>query len=113
MKNALLSLIAVLLSMMPLAAGAFPGKDPKGGDCTKCHKLEKKDAEEMLKKFVPNGNVGEVKMAPVKGFWQIDFLAGQQRGVVFLDFSKKYVAQMATVEYLEQQVKAPRKSAET
>ncbi len=110
MKNLVLSfsiVVAVLAS--PLAAHAFPGKDPKGGDCTKCHKLEKKDAEEVLKKFVPNGTVADVKVSPVKGFWQIDFLAGQQRGVVFLDFSKKYVAQMATVEYLEQQLKAQQK----
>jgi thiol:disulfide interchange protein DsbC len=103
-KNLLLSFsIAVALLASPLAAGAFPGKDPKGGDCTKCHKLDKKDAEAIVKKIAPDGMVGEIKVAPVKGFWQIEVIAGPQRGAVFLDFSKKYVAQLIPVEYLNQQ----------
>jgi thiol:disulfide interchange protein DsbC len=103
-KNLLLSFsIVAAMVVSPLAAGAFPGKDPKGGDCTKCHKLDKKDAEAIVKKIAPNGTVGEIKVAPVKGFWQIEVTAGAQRGAVFLDFSKKFVAQLIPVEYLDQQ----------
>ena len=110
MKNLLLlvSIVAAMLAS-PLAAGAFPGKDPKGGDCTKCHKLDKKDAEEIVKKIVPTGTVVEIKVGPVKGLWQIEVAAGQQRGTVFLDFSKKFVAQLIPVEILEQQQKAQQK----
>lgn len=104
MKNLLLlfSIVAAMLAS-PFAVGAFPGKDPKGGDCTKCHKLDKKDAEEIVKKIVPNGVVGEIKVAPIKGLWQIEVTAGQQHGAVFLDFSKKFVAQLIPVEVLDQQ----------
>jgi thiol:disulfide interchange protein DsbC len=103
-KNVWMSLvIAAALCLPPAAAGAFPGKDKTGGDCTKCHKLSKKDAEEVVKKIVPNGEVGEIKVSPVKGLWQIEVKAGPQHGMVFLDFSKKFVAQLIPVEYLKQQ----------
>ncbi len=109
MKKILLFLIVAAMFVLPLSAGAFPGKDPKGGDCTKCHKLDKKDAEEIVKKIVPNGTVGEIKVSPVKGLWQIDISAGPQRGAIYLDFSKKYVAQLVPLEVLEQQLKAQQK----
>jgi thiol:disulfide interchange protein DsbC len=102
-KGLLLLVIAAVLCMLPPAAGAFPGKDKTGGDCTKCHKLDKKDAEAIVKKIVPNGEVVDIKVSPVKGLWQIEVKAGQQHGMVFLDFSKKFVAQLIPVEYLNRQ----------
>ena len=102
-KGMMLIMIVGLFCLLPGAATAFPGKDKTGGDCTKCHKLDKKDAEEIVKKIAPNGEVADIKMAPVKGLWQIDVVAGQQRGAVFLDFSKKFVAQLIPVEYLKAQ----------
>ncbi len=107
MKRALV--VVIMMLCMPLAAAAFPGKDPKGGDCTKCHKLDKKEAEAIVKKIAPNGTVAEIKVSPVKGLWQIEVTAGSQRGAVYLDFSKKYVAQLIPVEYLEQQQQKPQK----
>lgn len=106
MKNLMLSfsIIAAMLAA-PLAAGAFPGKDPKNIDCAKCHKLDKKEAEEIVKKLVPDGVVADIRISPVKGLWQIDVAAGPQRGAVFLDFTKKYVAQLIPVEYLDQKAK--------
>ncbi len=110
MKNLLLSfsLIAAMLAS-PFAAGAYPGKNPKDIDCAKCHKLDRKEAEAIVKKIAPNGTVGEIKVSPVKGLWQIEVTAGPQHGMVFLDFTKKYVAQLIPVEYLEQQQKAQQK----
>lgn len=97
MKNVTLfaGLVTILL---PLSAPAFPGKDPKGGDCTKCHKLEKKEAEEVVKKLIPGGAVVGIKQAPVKSFWLIEVEQGGRRGAIYLDFSKKYVGQIAAVE---------------
>jgi thiol:disulfide interchange protein DsbC len=90
-------LVAILL---PLSVPAFPGKDPKGGDCTKCHKLEKKEAEEVVKKLIPGGAVVGIKQAPVKSFWLIEVEQGGRRGAIYLDFSKKYVGQIAAIDQI-------------
>ena len=52
--------------LLPLAANAFP---PKKGDkdCMECHKLDKKDAEAIVKKVVPTGTVTDIKQSPIKG----------------------------------------------
>lgn len=83
--------IVLALFLVPSLSAAFPGKDPKNADCTKCHKLEKKDAEEIVKKLAPNGTVQNIKVSPIKGLWQIDVAADGRQGMLYLDFSKKYV----------------------
>jgi thiol:disulfide interchange protein DsbC len=94
-----------LLLALPLSAHAFP---PKKGDkdCKECHKLDKKEASVFVKKVAPNGTVTEIKMAPIKGVWQIDVEAGEgKRGSLYLDFSKKYLiaGQIVPVENLGKQ----------
>jgi len=90
-------LIGSLLLLAPAAVQAFP-PDQKG-DCLDCHKLEKKDAEEIVKKLLPAATVNEVKMAPVKGFWVIEVEMNGQRGGIYLDFTKKFLSpQLVPVE---------------
>jgi len=99
----------MLLFLMPLTSYAFPPK--KGAkDCKECHKLDKKEAEAIVKKIVPTGTVTDITMAPIKGIWQIDVDAGEgKRGALFLDFAKKFIVagQIVPVEQLGKQ--APKK----
>ena len=44
-------IIAGLLLLMPLTSNAFSGQGGCGGNCIDCHKLEKKDAEAVVKKL--------------------------------------------------------------
>lgn len=91
MKKIVFLMLACSILALPLAAHAFP---PKKGDkpCIECHKLDKKDAEAIVKKVVPTGVVTDVKLSPIKGVWQIDVDAGEgKRGSLYLDFSKKYL----------------------
>ncbi len=86
------SIIAVLaLLIVPMSTHAFPAK--KGDKtCAQCHKLNKKDAEELVKKLAPNGKITDIKMAPIKGVWQIEVDAGEgKRGSLYLDFSEENV----------------------
>ena len=96
-------IIMVVLILMPISSFAFPTK--KGDKaCIDCHKLDKKEADALVKKIVPTGAVTDVKMAPIKGLWQIDVESNGQRGTIFLDFSKKYVVgQMMAVESIGKQ----------
>ncbi len=91
MKTFYSLIIMLSLFLVPLASHAFP---PKKGDkpCIECHKLDKKEAETIVRKVVPTGVVTDVKMSPIKGVWQIDVDAGEgKHGALYLDFSKKYL----------------------
>jgi thiol:disulfide interchange protein DsbC len=79
-----------LLFLMPFTSHAFSGEGC-GGDCLQCHKLEKKDAEDILKKLAPTGSVTDVKRAPIGGLWQIDVEVNGQRGIFYVDFAKKNI----------------------
>lgn len=100
-KENLVKKFMVLVWSLVLAAAssAFAFPPDKTGDCLDCHKLEKKDAEEIVKKLLPAATIGDVKAAPVKGFWVIEVEMNGQRGGLFLDFSKKYLtAQLIPLE---------------
>ncbi len=105
----MLLILAGLLSLMPGSSGAFSSGDHPGcsGDCRECHKLEKKEAQAIVKKLNPGLTVIDVKTASVKSLWQIDVDAGDgKRGPIFLDFSKKnllVVQQIIPVENIGKQ----------
>ena len=89
MKKYVVSMMMGFLFLVPLTSSAFTSEHPGcGGDCRECRTLEKKEAEGIIKKAVPAGTVLDVKMAPVRGLWQIDFDVEGKHGVVFLDFLK-------------------------
>ena len=90
MKKSLFIIIAGLF-LLPFTTEAFSGQQGCGGDCMDCHKLEKKDAEAIVKKLAPNATVKEIKLAPVKSLWQIDVDADGKQGSVYIDFSRKYL----------------------
>ncbi len=105
----MLLILAGLLGLMPVSSGAFSSGDHPGcgGDCRECHKLEKKEAQEIVKKLNPGLTVTDVKTAQVKSLWEIDVDAGDgKRGPIFLDFSKKHllvVQQIIPVESIGKQ----------
>lgn len=75
-----------LLSLVPLTAQAMEGC---GGDCTSCHSLSVKDANEIMKKA--GVTVTSVKIAPAKGLYELLVTRDGQNGLVYLDFGKKHV----------------------
>ena len=111
MIKIVLLILGLSLCMPPFSSHAFPIK--KGDKmCADCHKLEKKEAEAIVKKIVPTATVTDVKMSPLKGAWQVEFEAGDgKRGGFGLDFSKKYLVQFAPIEAVikQQQPQPPRK----
>lgn len=69
------------------------GKDVQGcaGDCLSCHKMTKEDAINILKKVDPDITVEKVGIAPAKGLYEVIFKKNGAQGVVYLDFSKKFL----------------------
>lgn len=96
MKKHLMIVVLMLMCLVPFTSTAFSSHEGCSGNCTDCHKLEKKEAEELIKKMtekkmIPDSRVLEIKLAPAKGLWEIDVETGDKRGAIYLDFSKKYI----------------------
>lgn len=79
------TLMAVVLN-----TGASFAFSTKGQDCSKCHSLKKEEAVDILKSMIPNLKVKEVRIAAVKAMWEVEFEADAKKGLVYIDFSKKY-----------------------
>ncbi len=110
-KPLFLLTITALLILAPFPAGASVAEHPGcSGNCLECHKMEKKEAEVVVKKLKdagnlpPNAEVTEVKLAPAGGLWEIDLEANGRKGMVYLDFSKKYlITQLIPIEAIKKQ----------
>jgi thiol:disulfide interchange protein DsbC len=111
MKNYLFVVIGALLFLTPAAEAALAEHpDCKSKNCLECHKMDKKDAEPILKKLKEAGNlppgatVRDVKPAPAGGLWQIDLEADGRQGILYVDFSKKFlVPQIIPLEAIKRQ----------
>lgn len=55
-------------------------------DCASCHTFSKDEAATLLKEF---GAVQDVKLAPVKGLYEVSVQRGNRQAVVYVDFAKK------------------------
>ncbi len=61
-------------------------------ECTNCHTLDKKEAQELLKQLIPDIKILEVQMAPAKGLWEVALeTRDRKKGIAYIDFSKENV----------------------
>lgn len=99
MKNPLvLIVLAFLLSPAPAAFAASLEQHPGcSGNCLECHAFEKKEAEAIVKKLKdgrnlpPDARVVDIRPSQVGGIWQVELEAGDKKGAIFVDFSKKFL----------------------
>ncbi|GBD99274.1 hypothetical protein BMS3Abin07_01309 [bacterium BMS3Abin07] len=78
-------IIAILLLLAtPSHVLAFGGCEE---DCLKCHKLNKADAEKVLKPILPDVKVDSVRMSPAKGLWEVALKTRGKKGIAYVDFS--------------------------
>ncbi|MGC2062948.1 MAG: DsbC family protein [Thermodesulfovibrionales bacterium] len=82
-------LFFIVMSVI-LNTGASFAFSTKGQDCSKCHSLKKEEAVDILKDLIPNIKVKGIKISPVKAMWEVEFEADANKGLVYMDFSKKY-----------------------
>ncbi len=65
------------------------GFETKGQECSRCHTLNSAEARELLKD-IPNIKILDVNVSPVKSFWEVYLESGGKKGLIYVDFSKKY-----------------------
>ena len=79
------------MALLLLPVSYSYGFSEKGQDCSKCHTLTKDEAATLLKDIGQGLKVLEILMSPIKGMWEVDVDAGGKKGLVYVDFSKKYL----------------------
>jgi len=95
--------IVFLLAMMVLLVPASYtyAFSTTGQDCAKCHTLTKDEAVTLLKDLIPNLKVLDVVTSPMKGMWEVDVVANGKKGLVYVDFTKKYLISGSLVDIKE------------
>ena len=88
MYKILLSLVVTVL-LLPVSYSY--GFSTQGEDCSKCHTLTKDDAAAFLKDLLPNVKVLGVGVSPLKSMWEVDVESGGRKGLLYVDFSKKFI----------------------
>ncbi|MCE5195403.1 MAG: DsbC family protein [Nitrospiraceae bacterium] len=78
--------LAVFYSTPALSSGGCES------DCKKCHTLNNAEVKNILSKIkVPEAKILDVQISPVRGLWEVSIENKGQRGLFYVDFSKKYV----------------------
>ena len=83
-------LIPLLLVFLLLPGYGF-GFETRGQDCSKCHTLTNDEATNILQPVFPGVKVLEVSISPAKSLWEVYSELSGRKGIVYVDFSKKYV----------------------
>ena len=89
--NKLLILLLITLSCVPLAHGFGTGAEGCGSDCAACHAVKKEEAAAAINRLDPETVVESVGPSPVRGLYEVVVKKGNDTGIVYLDFSKKFL----------------------
>ena len=87
----LLIIILLLAGYAGVAEAFGTGELGCSGDCTSCHKITIQDAQAALDKIAPSMTVESVSRAPVPGLYQMIITKGKDKGISYLDYSKRYI----------------------
>ena len=82
--------LLLVLAIWGLLPNHSLGFETKGQDCSKCHTLNQTEANDLLKSFIPDIKVLEIRVSPSKALWEIYSESGGKKGLLYLDFSKQY-----------------------
>ena len=91
-RNLLLGSVLLLCSAVAAAAfsneGCVDSSARSGSDCVRCHNLSVEDANRLLSQV---GTVKSVKLAAVKGFYEIALESQGKQVIAYLDFARKHL----------------------
>jgi thiol:disulfide interchange protein DsbC len=93
LKKVMLKLFLItfllIFSLFPL--GSAFGFETRGQDCAKCHTLGNDEARDLLKGILPDVKILDTRVSPIQAFWEVFSESRGKKGLVYIDFSKKYV----------------------
>ena len=74
-----------------LLSGPAYGLETRGQDCSKCHTLNRDEAQDLLKGLFPGVKILDINLAPAKSVWEVYLESGGRKGFVYVSFSKKHL----------------------
>jgi len=89
MSKRSLFIFLLLFSLLPL--GSAHSFETQGQDCSKCHTLGGDEARDLLKGIFPDVKIIDIRISPVKAVWEVFSESGGKKGLIYIDFSKKYL----------------------
>ncbi|MDD2580546.1 MAG: DsbC family protein [Desulfuromonadaceae bacterium] len=94
--------IAVAITIIVASSSYAMAKEGCGGECASCHTLTPQEATGLLKKI--GGTVTDVRQSPARGLFELLVEKDGRKGVLYMDYGKKYLIQGAVfdLEKLEQ-----------
>lgn len=96
-----LPVVVLFLFILPAmySAGSVYAFDGCQEDCKKCHTINDNEVKVIFEKMkVPDAKIKKIQMSPVKGLWEVAIENKGQFGLLYVDFSKKYVVAGSIVE---------------
>ncbi len=91
MRKCVLSIICIFAIASFMIAGNAHSLENCDHTCSKCHEISKEDALNVLKESFPDVQVLDVRPAQVKGLTEVTVQSKNQKGILYLDASKKYL----------------------
>lgn len=89
---------AILVFVFAISAEAFTD-GACDADCKKCHTLTAKEADGILKGLnMKNAKILDIRLAPVRSLWELSIEENGNRGLLYIDFSKKFLVSGRIVE---------------
>ena len=68
-------------------------------DCVKCHTISTEEVRNILAKIkAPDAKILKMQMSPARGLWEVSIDNKGQRGLFYVDFSKKYLISGSIIE---------------
>jgi len=95
MRKLLFSMVIIFLILSISYSYGIGEKDEKSSVRSD---LSISEASTLLKNIAPNLKVTAVRMSPVEGLWEVDIEAGNRKGLLYIDSSKKYLIQGTVIE---------------
>ena len=86
--NILLAIAAFFILSGQRTAYAFA---PADQDCSQCHTLSSEQAKKTLAEMIPDVKILNIAPSNVKGLWEIAIESGGRKGILYLDYSGKYL----------------------
>ncbi|MCE5313297.1 MAG: DsbC family protein [Nitrospiraceae bacterium] len=97
--------IAISVLVFSVSAEAFTDGACEA-DCKKCHTLTTKEADSILKSLnMKNSKILDIRLSPVKSLWEVSLEDNGNRGLLYVDFSKKFIVSGQIVELATKQNK--------
>lgn len=85
----LAAIIAINFGFVPYVSGVEEEKSAQ---------LTKEDALNLLKEIIPDVKIMEIRPAQIKALWEIAVEAKGQKGIIYIDSSKKYIVSGSIVD---------------